>query len=134
MKSNIKTVIEQYAKEALRTICIAYKDLKSGEGGPDHDDMDSEGVIRAIERTGFTCICVLGIRDIIRPEVPGAVALCQKAGIIVRMVTGDNKVTALAIAQECNIMNDQLAKIKDSVMEGPAFFDRLGGLICKTCK
>jgi Ca2+ transporting ATPase len=96
--------------------------------------MDSEGVIRAIEKTGFTCICILGIKDIIRKVVPDAVGLCQRAGITVRMVTGDNRVTALAIAKECNIMNESLEKIEDSVMEGKAFFDRLGGLICKTCK
>ena len=53
---------------------MASKDLKSGEGGPTHEDMDENGVIRQIEKTGFTLICILGIKDIIRPEVPSAVA------------------------------------------------------------
>jgi P-type Ca2+ transporter type 2B len=66
--------------------------------------MDSEGVIHAIEKTGFTMISIVGIKDIIRPEVPSAIATCHKAGIIVRMVTGDNKITAMAIARECNIL------------------------------
>ena len=35
-------------------------------------------------------IAIIGIKDVIRPEVPDAVKLCQKAGITVRMVTGDN--------------------------------------------
>ena len=67
--------------------------------------MDEGGVIHSIERTGFVLIAIVGIKDIIRKEVPDAVAKCQRAGITVRMVTGDNKITAMAIAQECNIIN-----------------------------
>ena len=52
------------------------------------------------------------------------------------MVTGDNKVTALAIAKECNIINSNKVDSDNDfvVMEGPDFFDKMGGLICKTCK
>lgn len=74
MKSNLLQIITQYATQALRTICFAYKDLKAGEGGPSHEDMDEDGVIRVVEKTGFTLICIFGIKDIIRKEVPGAVA------------------------------------------------------------
>lgn len=79
-------------------------------------------------------ISIVGIKDIIRPEVPDAVKTCQKAGIIVRMVTGDNKVTAMAIAKECNILQNNASMDNDSVMEGPEFYERMGGLYCKTCK
>ena len=50
------------------------------------------------------------------------------------MVTGDNLITAKAIARECGILNDELLKRPDSIMEGPEFFQRMGGLICHTCK
>ncbi len=125
----IKNVIEEYAKGALRTICMAYKDLKPEEGGLGHDDDSEDGVSKVVENF-LTCICILGIRDIIRPEVPEAVEKCQNAGIRVRMVTGDNKVTALAIAKECNIITEQK---DDSVMEGTEFYERVGGLYCSTC-
>lgn len=68
--------------------------------------MDEDGVLHSIEKRGFTLISIIGIKDIIRPEVPKAVKTCQKAGITVRMVTGDNKITAMAIAKECNIINE----------------------------
>lgn len=71
-------------------------------------DMDKEGVIQEVEATNFTCIAILGIKDIIRPEVPDAVDDCQKAGIIVRMVTGDNLETAIAIAKECKILDSKI--------------------------
>jgi P-type E1-E2 ATPase len=48
---------------------------------------------------------VFGIRDTLRPEVPGAILQCKQAGIKVRMVTGDNKLTARAIALECGIID-----------------------------
>jgi Ca2+ transporting ATPase len=87
-----------------------------------------------VEKTGFTLIAIVGIKDIIRKEVPEAVAKCQRAGIIVRMVTGDNKTTAMAIAKECNIINANTGIDNDSVMEGPEFYERMGGLYCKNCK
>ena len=126
----LKDVIEKFARGALRTICCAYKDLKPDEGGISHEDEAEDKINKVVEKNGLTCVCVLGIRDIIRPEVPGAVDQCQKAGIKVRMVTGDNRVTALAIAKECGIISDPHP---DSVLEGPEFYERVGGLYCKTC-
>lgn len=69
----------------------------------------------------------------IRPEVPEAVKTCMNAGINVRMVTGDNKITAKAIAKECNILNDENSKHSYSVMEGKDFNDLVGGLVWKKC-
>jgi len=62
---------------------------------------------------------VLGIKDILRQEVPAAIKNCRSAGIKVRMVTGDNKITARAIAEECGLIlkNDT----KSIVMEGAEF-------------
>lgn len=74
MIANIKEAITRFAEKALRTITLAYKDLKSGDGGPNHDDMHEDKVLRVIEKTGFTLISILGIKDIIRQEVPEAVA------------------------------------------------------------
>ena len=76
MKSNLLQIITDYAKQALRTICFAYKDLQQGEGGPSHEEMDEEGVIHKVEKGGFTVVSIIGIKDIIRPEVPKAVKQC----------------------------------------------------------
>lgn len=134
MKINLLEIINNYAKQALRTITFAYKDLKRGEGGPTHEELDSEGVLQAVEKTGFTLIAIAGIKDIIRKEVPDAVKICQEAGITVRMVTGDNRTTAMAIAKECNIIMENSANAEEQVMEGKEFYDLMGGLYCKTCK
>jgi P-type Ca2+ transporter type 2C len=51
-------------------------------------------------------LIVVGIKDPLRKEVYGAVAQCAKCGITVRMVTGDNPLTAEHIARECGILTD----------------------------
>jgi Ca2+ transporting ATPase len=49
------------------------------------------------------------------------------------MVTGDNLITAKAIAKECGILSEELSNLPDTVMEGPAFYERMGGIICRNC-
>uniref|UniRef100_A0A8C8ZCD5 Calcium-transporting ATPase n=1 Tax=Prolemur simus TaxID=1328070 RepID=A0A8C8ZCD5_PROSS len=89
----VKKIIEPMACDGLRTICIAYRDFSAGQE-PDWDD-ENEVV------GDLTCIAVVGIEDPVRPEVPEAIRKCQRAGITVRMVTGDNINTARAIAAKC---------------------------------
>uniref|UniRef100_A0A673ZX43 Calcium-transporting ATPase n=1 Tax=Salmo trutta TaxID=8032 RepID=A0A673ZX43_SALTR len=93
----VKKVIEPMASEGLRTICLAYRDFPPADGEP---DWENETDIL----TGLTCLCVVGIEDPVRPEVPDAIKRCQRAGITVRMVTGDNINTARAIASKCGIL------------------------------
>jgi Ca2+-transporting ATPase len=61
-------------------------------------------------------LSIVGIQDPLREGVPQAVKTCQNAGVVVRMVTGDNMITAKAIAEECGIFTPG-----GIVMEGPAF-------------
>ena len=71
-----------------------------------HDDLetkDKKGVYEC-EKENFVLIAVIGVRDEPREEVKGAIEKCNKAGITVRMVTGDNIVTAKAIAKEVGII------------------------------
>lgn len=51
------------------------------------------------------------LQDPVRKEVPDAVATCQRAGITVRMVTGDNIHTAKHIARECGILTRTLPAV-----------------------
>ncbi|XP_071228194.1 plasma membrane calcium-transporting ATPase 3-like isoform X4 [Salvelinus alpinus] len=92
----VKKVIEPMACDGLRTICVAYKDLPAS---PEPDWEDEAGIV-----SDLICITVVGIEDPVRPEVPDAIKKCQRAGITVRMVTGDNINTARAIAAKCGII------------------------------
>lgn len=104
-------VIEPMACDGLRTISIAYRDFVRGKAninevhlGP-NDEPNWEDELNTVNN--LTCLCVVGIEDPVRPEVPDAIRKCQKAGITVRMVTGDNINTARSIALKCGIIRPQ---------------------------
>lgn len=99
-RKDLMDMIKQMAGETLRTICVAYKEVSPGLVNKldlENDDIPDDGLI---------CLSIAGIKDPCRPGVPLAVSKCQKAGIVVRMVTGDNVMTASAIARECNILTE----------------------------
>lgn len=98
------------ADNALRTLCIAHRDFRSiadlpkdwEQNPPDYEEL--------------CCDCIVGIIDPLRPEVKEAVADAQRAGVMVRMITGDNINTACAIARQCGIL-----KPGGLAIEGPQF-------------
>lgn len=106
-RKNITEVINGFASEALRTLCIAFKDIEGTSSAKDIPD------------DNYTLIAVVAIKDPVRPGVREAVKTCLDAGITVRMVTGDNINTAKAIAKECGILTDGGLAI-----EGPEIRDR----------
>ena len=75
---------------------------------------------------------LLGIKDVLRQEVPRAIRKCKKAGVRVRMVTGDNLLTARAIAIECGIIDPN--NKSSIVMNGADFIEKVGGVICVNCR
>lgn len=93
--------ITAYARKSLRTIGLVYKD---SEQAPDIESLSD-----------LTLLGIVGIQDPVRPGVPDAVQNAIRAGVTTRMVTGDNIITARAIAAECGIFTDGI------VMEGPEF-------------
>ncbi|XP_004303081.1 PREDICTED: calcium-transporting ATPase 4, plasma membrane-type-like [Fragaria vesca subsp. vesca] len=103
-RNKISDVINGFACEALRTLCVAFKDIESPSGA------------ESIPEDGYILIAVVGIKDPVRPAVREAVKTCLDAGITVRMVTGDNINTAKAIAKECGILTEDGLAI-----EGPDF-------------
>lgn len=108
IQSKLEAQINSMAKNALRTIGLAFRDVatKPKESWEELSIKD------------LTLIGIVGIEDPLRDEVPGAVLTCQKAGIVVRMVTGDNKITAMNIAKNCGIYKEGTGQ---RVMEGPEF-------------
>ncbi|XP_076887914.1 putative calcium-transporting ATPase 11, plasma membrane-type isoform X2 [Bidens hawaiensis] len=113
----IADVINGFACEALRTICLAFKDIETGSTSDDSNSNSNSN--NDIPESNYTVIAVVGIKDPVRPGVKEAVKTCLDAGIMVRMVTGDNINTAKAIAKECGILTaDGLA------IDGPAFREK----------
>ncbi|XP_047519158.1 plasma membrane calcium-transporting ATPase 2 isoform X6 [Pieris napi] len=102
----VRQVIEPMACDGLRTISVAYRDFVPGKAEINQVHIDQEPNWEDEDNivNNLTCLCVVGIEDPVRPEVPEAIRKCQKAGITVRMVTGDNVNTARSIAVKCGIL------------------------------
>ena len=96
----------------MRTLCLAYKEVFPGDGesllivgGIDHRDEVSEDNPE-IEEGGFTCIGILGIKDVLRDGVEQAIAWCQNAGIRVIITSSGGPSSALAVAKDCGVIKD----------------------------
>ena len=113
----LTNLIDNYASRSLRTIAMVFRDFdrwpakgaRTVEG--DRNEVIFEDIFRQM-----SLLSIVGIQDPLRDGVPEAVKTCQNAGVVVRMVTGDNLTTARAIAEECGIYTTG-----GIIMEGPAF-------------
>jgi Ca2+-transporting ATPase len=114
--NSLASTIDEYASKSLRTISIVYRDFEYWPpyGARTLEDDSREAVFEDIFKD-MVFLSIVGIQDPLRPGVKKAVERCQHAGVCVRMVTGDNKGTAKAIAEECGIY------IGGIILEGPEF-------------
>ncbi|KAF5865867.1 hypothetical protein ETB97_001934 [Aspergillus alliaceus] len=109
-------IIADYARQSLRTIIILFRDFEAWPPWSQKGDGLEEIRIDKILQD-LTFLSIMGIRDPLRNGARDAVQSCHRAGVTVRIVTGDNLLTAKAIAEECGILTHP----KDIVMEGREF-------------
>ncbi|THH15336.1 hypothetical protein EW146_g5119 [Bondarzewia mesenterica] len=114
-QDNMSRTITFYASQSLRTIGICYRDFEqwppAGARFTAEDEVEYEDLAQDLVLIG-----IVGIEDPLREGVREAVANCLKAGVSVKMCTGDNVLTARSIAQQCGIYT-----AGGIVMEGPVF-------------
>jgi len=91
---------EQMGNKALRNLAVAYRKLEKVQESFGED----------IEE-GFTFLGIVGMMDPPREEAKDALKLCGKAGIRVVMITGDNKVTAIAVAKKLGMIKNNETKV-----------------------
>lgn len=116
-RQTLTNTIESYASQALRTMSLVYRDFSPPPSLEDGARSGQTDFMLDDLLTDTVFLSVVGIRDPLRPSVAKAVEDCRGAGIIVRMVTGDNIRTAKAIAEQSGIIKDQ----SDLVVEGAEF-------------
>ena len=106
-KPEIDKVNESLAKNALRVLAMAYKEL-------DHEPSKEE--VEKIEND-LIYIGMVGMIDPPRPEAKVAVEKCKSAGIKPVMITGDHKITAIAIAKSLGILEKEDEAITGTELE-----------------
>ncbi|MCD6470334.1 cation-translocating P-type ATPase [Candidatus Bathyarchaeota archaeon] len=100
-RREILSINEQMANEALRVLGVAYKEL----GNLSKKSLNKKEIPKMVENQ-LIFVGLLGMIDPPREEAKIANQQCQKAGIKTIMITGDHKLTAVAIAKEIGIMQE----------------------------
>ncbi|KAI3930346.1 hypothetical protein MKW92_019166 [Papaver armeniacum] len=116
MVKYFKDAISEMAANSLRCVALACRSYAI-ENVPKDEDSLAEWVIPEDE---LVLLAIVGLKDPCRPGVREAVELCTKAGVKVRMVTGDNLQTAKAIALECGILAFDV-DMEPTLIEGKRF-------------
>jgi Ca2+-transporting ATPase len=98
----------------MRTLGFAYKVLDANDS-----DAPYENGFLSIHDLTFLGICA--ISDPVRSDVPRAVGACQKAGIDIKIVTGDTPATAREIARQIGIWNNSNNDDNRCIITGPDF-------------
>ena len=160
MKNFINNEINEMNKQMMRSLYLCYKDIDEQEY-ENFNEKDENDLL--VDQKDLIFIGIFGLKDTIRPGVKEAVDKCHDAGVRIIMVTGDNLITATAIAKDCNIFpekinlnnlrerdvetnpnetNDpekkeqhieRLMEIKPYAMTGNSFYAAIEGIFCQVC-
>jgi Ca2+-transporting ATPase len=109
-KRKLEEQLREFQNRGMRTLGFAYHDSPPKT----MDEVSLEIRANNLIWLGFAAIA-----DPIRPEVPGAIADCKRAGVQVKMVTGDNPATAKEIARQIGLWDD--AHGDSQLITGPDF-------------
>lgn len=104
-------LIANFASQALRCVALAHASNVESRFSP--TKITTEQALKQDVVKNLCLDAIAAIMDPLRPDVVEAVATCQKAGIFVRMVTGDNLDTATAIAKQAGILTE--GEFEDSI-------------------
>lgn len=107
----VASVVGPWCSKAMRVLGLAYREVHD-EGD---DGAESEMVLLAL----------LGLVDPLRPEVPGAIERLRHAGVDVKIVTGDNRATAVAVADAVDLISHEEPPDALAVLEGDEFRARV---------
>lgn len=116
-KEAISAENDRLAQKALRVLAFGFRDLDEYDGS---DSLDLEKNLKYLG--------LVGMIDPPRPEAKAAIEVCRRADILPVMITGDHKITAVAIAEELGMLSDHRYAITGaelSAMEDAEFRERI---------
>lgn len=94
-------VMSSYTKEGYRVIALAYKEL------PDLTYRQAHRIEREAVESELTFLGLLVMENKLKPETIGVIQNLNECGVRTIMATGDNVLTAISVARQCAILNDQ---------------------------
>jgi len=116
-RERINAEYKTLAQDGLRGLLIASREIPIEQFDPLSDLIDSI--------VDLTFVGLVGLLDPPRPEAKQAIAQCQGAGISVKMITGDHKDTAAAIARELGLEGNVLSGIDLDQLSSDELVERI---------
>ena len=110
-KTRLFSAIKAHQNSARRVLCFAHFDCEETDGKTIRKSLSSNADLPFVY-DGFAALT-----DPVRKDAKAAVEDCRKAGIKVKMLTGDNLTTALAVAKELGIAEDEKSAVLSSDIE-----------------
>ena len=117
MREKFQLIISSLSSRPLRCLLLAVKEVFPNQF---EHLINKEDNFIDIE-TDLTAVALIGIKDPARPDASKSIDLCKQAGIRVVMITGDDKGTAVAIAQELDILSED-SNSESKAFDGKEFF------------
>ncbi|KAL6055186.1 potassium/sodium eff [Balamuthia mandrillaris] len=114
LEGEVRQANVEMAENGLRVLALCFRELKGfdgeEEGGWEREELEEE----------LTFVGLVGIMDPPREGVAESIATCHKAGIVVRMLTGDHPSTSAAIARQIGILGEG-CEFEDRIMTSTQF-------------
>jgi len=107
-RAELERISETYASQGLRVLAVAHRELDAGVPVPERREAAEQD------------LCFLGLvamQDPPRAGVADAVAACHRAGIRIIVITGDNGLTAAAVARSVGIGGDDLTIVSGTQLD-----------------
>jgi magnesium-transporting ATPase (P-type) len=128
-----ETVTEAIAKNGMKSIAIAYKDVDADEFQQlksQNNNFESEET-RGVLEEGLTLVAIAGLTDPLRKDIKKTIKKIMDANTNVRIISGDHKWSALTTAIEIGLIQDETAP-EDSIISGDELKRQLSEIMTKT--
>ncbi|KAJ6535770.1 calcium ATPase transmembrane domain M-containing protein [Mycena capillaripes] len=109
-----------WASEGQRVLALCKRSLGGVHLDLDRPETAEDAVLRELH--GLTLVGLIGIRDPPRPTVKDTIGIIRRAGVRVFMVTGDFKMTAVAIAKQVGIITTDIVDTRGALSSSPHDF------------
>lgn len=107
-RTDIDQLLTSYQKRGFRTLGFAYAPIT------DETDQIEASTLKNLTWMGFVVIS-----DPLRAEVPRAIEICQKAGIQIKIITGDHVLMATEIGRQLGLITPENESLPGTVLTGP---------------
>ena len=128
IKDKLTDIKDKFAKEGLRPMCLAFKDIPASKFNEDKMESTDKASDWEELEGDMTFLALVGIKSEVKAEIKDNVIRIQKAGMFVTLCTGDSMETAKYVAKQTGIMKANEEEKRYTCMSGFELKQQVGGI------